>query len=713
MSRGKRGLKQKVLRRKNASMRDEILYIIFQVMMVVFVGLMVFTYINNKTTSIGFEKRYIAMDMGLSLTAVYASPGNLIYRYTKPIELTDEENYTIEMAMERTRVLVKEPKDKLATSYYYGGDLTIPRFFKRFTKWGDPFPLYRFGYDLDTDITLTNYNKISCPPIARPSEDEDNPKPSWRTEKKIYFDITSKNRTDPVSQRETKVGDRLKTVLKNKQRLTITDDIEEADIAIGLRIMRRTEQGSITAHIPDSESTLKESRTLACSLINELLTPETFVKYVQILPVAGLLFDRNESWWLDMLWGDDITKLKTSKITIKESQAAEGVRVIIEFGIVDESQMDFENTANAIFNALSRFYGSESDLMTTGPTISAELLSTTMQALAQDAAPTTAGVGDAQQACTNKSEEIRDFPFHDSTFLKAGQINGGRLWIPAQANCPGKYPLIILLHDVQKDPPRYIHAGINRGKPGEGGMDVTKAAKEILDAGKARPFMIAAPSQSNADAASSAGLWRGFDTGDFIQSLISSLPAGVSIGPVIVIGQGGAGCNLNGGIHSAIKSSYKPYILVQSDTCLNGAYGRDLMVNIGSGTRFFSLFIPEAGAWGSSRESSSPSFQNGWDEQNAVMGITTDVACPDYVHGSITLDNCRKASDKDWFSVPVRGVTATGQGSAHTMMQEVAIRFVTTQFLPPAAGQASTPPQPANTTQQANGTSPGQTPQTP
>ena len=665
MSWGKRGSRSSLFTDKNASMRDEILYIIFQIMMVVFVGIMVFGFINDKTTDMGFHKMYIARDLGMITSALYGSPGNVMYTYRPPIEI---ENATLDISMEQTLVYVRQDgRDERNIPYhYYAADRSVPLFSLPMISYGSQITFYRFGYDIDRDIEQTNYNKITCPPIAR-EEDEDTPTPSWTQEKGVYFDVTAENANDLNSQRESQIGERLKTVLVNKNRFQVVETAAEAEVEIGFRIQRDTDVGSIRVYVLESSQRLKESRTLACSLINELLTPQTFVKYVQVFPVLN----RTEEPWLQML---------------KETPERNNIRVIVEFGIQTEEQIDFENSANAVFNALSRFYGTSIRLTTSGATISASLLSSSMQAMSQSATAQQTAAASAttlpasQAACQGQSEQVIDFPFHDDTWLLEGQTDGGRLWIPAQANCPGAYPLMIYLHGIKRDPPRYIHASMNKGGTGEGGDDLTQEAKAVIDSGKARPFLMAAPSQSNSAAASSQNLWRGFDTTDFIRAVTEVLPSGMTLGPVIVIGHSGAGCSLNGGIHSAIKSSYQHFLIVQSDACLNGAYGRDLMSNLGSNTKFVSWFIPSVGAWGASRESGSPSYAHGWDEQNAVMGITEDVDCPDFSEGGATIDNCKKSPDKDWYSIPVRGLSSGG-GSPHNKMKKLSVRFAATEFL--------------------------------
>ncbi|MBU0461860.1 MAG: hypothetical protein KJ574_04715 [Nanoarchaeota archaeon] len=669
--------------------------------MVVFVGFMLFTYINNKASDIGFEKRYIATDLGLLMTAIYSAPGNLIHHYHPPVNMAGKD-VKLKISIggygaEDTRIFVKEEGGNLNPPlYYYARDRTVPRYFLQ----DYPYPItmstlslglsisaavmsdtplelgdlstteltfYRFGYDLDDNIERTNYIKITCPPIPRDDEDEETGTTNWQKAKKIYFDVTQTNPADIYSTNENKVGEQIKTNLVNKQAFIMTENAAEADVEIGLRARRKTELGSIRVYIFDSSPTLKEARTLACSLINELLTPETYVPFVQVVPVR---WSTNDTW----------LKLLT------DNPERNNTRVVLEFGIVDESMMDSENVARAVFNALARFYGTKVRLPTSGATITPYLLTTTMQALSQQPAAQEAAAAQAaeqQLPCTADQEKMVDFPFKDELWLKEGEQNGGRVWVPSQANCPGTYPLIIFLHGIQANPPRVIHGNMNRNGPGEGGYDLTQDAKELITTGQARPFLMAAPSQDNEASANS--VWRGFDTTDFVSAVKNVLPEGVEIGQVLVLGHSGAGCDRNGGIHTAAKSSYPQYLFAQIDTCMNGEYGRALKSDIDSDQIFVSLYLPVH--W-NARTSSDPRYDEGWDEQNAVMGMTTNAPCPDFTYESATFTEC-KSNGQNWYSYQVTGLRASGDDGAHGKMKKLALRFIATQFLPATtAGQA-------------------------
>ena len=56
---GKRGSFWQLRLSRKGSMRDEAIFMIFQLMMITFVCVLVFVFIQNKVTDLGFEKRFI------------------------------------------------------------------------------------------------------------------------------------------------------------------------------------------------------------------------------------------------------------------------------------------------------------------------------------------------------------------------------------------------------------------------------------------------------------------------------------------------------------------------------------------------------------------------------------------------------------------------------------------------------------------------------
>lgn len=653
-------------------MRDEMLYMIFQLIMVVFIGLMVFTYINNKASDLGFEKRMIAQDFGLLTTAIYASPGNLVLPYYPSVTLSDEEIELL-VSMEQTRVFVKQSdRPQFNPSwFYYARDRTIPPFNLQDYKYGSELKFFRFGYDLDTDMKFTNYNKISCPPVARASKEEDSDSPSWISDQVVYFDVTPVGTPGTYSAQETQVGSRLKTILQNKQRFTITDDPSQSTVQIGIRIQQETDIGSIRAYILDSGRNLYESRSLACSLINELLTPQTFVKYVQVVPVRN---DTNKTY-LEML---------------TQNPEADDVRVVLELGVVDEKQIDFENSANAIYNALARFFGNKIRLPTTGPTILPDFI--------QGQAPSAPLAGAPSPVCTGKSDEIRDFPFKDESWLTPGHEKGGRLWIPAEANCPGTYPLIIFLHGIR---PGGIHSGLSND-----GDDLIHEAKQVLLAGKTRPFILGGPSNIHVDALKGSTLFSGFSADEFVSAVKTyALSDGMNIGEVYVIGHGGAGCNFKGGLHSAAGSSNVNMIL-QLDTCMDEDLGKDLADKLSPDTKLVNMFLPVG--WDEGRQAKKQE-STGWDEMNDALGITSTMQCFNFQYESARFEGC-KSNGVNRYSLPVHGLTGGTDGSAHNRIRRMGLLFILEQYLPPALVVASAQPASPGTTTTPSTTVPASVP---
>jgi muramidase (phage lysozyme) len=658
MVRGERGRARVLFKR--ATMRDEMLYMIFQLIMVVFIGLMVFTYINNKASDIGFEKRLIAQDMGLLTTAMYSSPGNFVYPYEPSVTLSDDEIQLL-VSLEQTRVFVKQsdrPQFNPAW-YYYARDRSVPPFALQDYSYGSDLKFYRFGYDLETDISNTNYNKITCPSIARDIDEENTDDPSWISGETIYIDVTPEGTPGTYSVQENQVGSRLKTILQNKQRFTMTDDPLQSTVQIGIRLQQEADVSAIRAYVLDSDPRLEESRSLACSLINEFLTPQTFVKYVQVVPVRN----STNKTFLEML---------------TKNPEASNVRVVLELGVVDERQIDFDNSANAIYNALARFFGNKIRLATTGPTILPNFIQ-------GQTPPTAPPAGAPSPVCSGKSDEVKDFPFKEEAYLTSGHQNGGRLWIPAEANCPGTYPLIIFLHGIR---PGAMHSGLSND-----GNDLIAEGKKALQSGKARPFLLGGPSHVHPDAAKGTTLFPGFSVDEFVDAVKSyALNDGMNIGEVYVIGHSGAGCNFNGGIHSAAESS-NVNMIVQLDTCMDEARGKDLNNKLKSSTKFVSLFLPVDWGRDQGRQALKPD-STGWDEMNDALGINKDFQCFSFNYESARFEGCR-SNGVNRYSLPVHGLTGGTDGSAHNRIRRLAIHFILQQFLPPSLAVASASPTPS------------------
>lgn len=148
-----------------------------------------------------------------------------------------------------------------------------------------------------------------------------------------------------------------------------------------------------------------------------------------------------------------------------------------------------------------------------------------------------------------------DFPFMDERYLAAGQVDGGRVEVPAGAT--GPLPLLVWLHGNNDS--AVLHRGMGGDK---GGNDVRTMAPP--------GWMVAAPSQTKN--AKGPTLWAGFDLDAFVSAVEQATGREVDRSRVVFAGHSGAGCTSGGGLQ--IKyGAVVPSKLVVVDTCLNPFFG--------------------------------------------------------------------------------------------------------------------------------------------
>ncbi len=157
------------------------------------------------------------------------------------------------------------------------------------------------------------------------------------------------------------------------------------------------------------------------------------------------------------------------------------------------------------------------------------------------------------------------FPYKDRLLLASGQTEGGAAFVPE--NDGGAMPLFVWLHGNNGD--GVLHKDVN----GKGAFDV----RDLVPG----EYVVAAPSQTNSEAASAPPLWQYFDLDSFVDATELAIGQPVDRSRIVLAGHSGAGCNPAGGLLAKLKYTYPTRILA-IDTCLNAAYG----------ARFAALGVP-------------------------------------------------------------------------------------------------------------------------
>ena len=144
----------------------------------------------------------------------------------------------------------------------------------------------------------------------------------------------------------------------------------------------------------------------------------------------------------------------------------------------------------------------------------------------------------------------------------------GRAFVHKKAAAdPNKaLPILVFLHGLNTELLRYRWMG--GGNEG----DVRRIIQELIEAGQVPPMLVAAPSTivpQNAVVASTS--WWGFDLDHFVEKTAAALKGVATIDKtkIFVAGHSGAGCNIKGGIATAMKAK-NVHTVFSIDTCMGG-----------------------------------------------------------------------------------------------------------------------------------------------
>ena len=134
-------------------------------------------------------------------------------------------------------------------------------------------------------------------------------------------------------------------------------------------------------------------------------------------------------------------------------------------------------------------------------------------------------------------------------------------------------PVLVFLHGMNTELVK--HRWMGGGQEG----DVRRIVAELMEAGSIVPMIVAAPSTLDPVTASNAMLlWPAFDLDGFLDRTAERLAglATLDRSRVILVGHSGAGCNLRGGLATALRAKTVPLADLVIDTCMATDFAKDL-----------------------------------------------------------------------------------------------------------------------------------------
>lgn len=170
----------------------------------------------------------------------------------------------------------------------------------------------------------------------------------------------------------------------------------------------------------------------------------------------------------------------------------------------------------------------------------------------------------------------------------------GRAFVHKKAAAdPNKaLPLVVFVHGINKELIKYRWMG--GGNEG----DVRRIVAELIEGGQIPPVIVAAPSSvvpQNIVVAPTS--WMAFDLDHFVEKTAAALKGAATIdkSKIIVAGHSGGGCNVKGGVASAIKAKNVHSALV-IDVCM----GTDLASALAQANRKVNVVVSwQSITWGS------------------------------------------------------------------------------------------------------------------
>ncbi len=293
---------------------------------------------------------------------------------------------------------------------------------------------------------------------------------------------------------------------------------------------------------------------------------------------------------------------------------------------------------------------------------------------ATDVMGVAAATGEAVSSCGEGDDLMEDFTFSSGSGFFPD--DGGRVWVPSEANCPGSYPLIVFLHGCMRESHATKHRNFGDGLE----YDIIPLTKRFIQAGTVRPLILAAPSQTRGlanfrgspDSPCGPSLWGSeFDAAAFVDQVREELPDGVILSSVSFVTHDGAACSIMSGLHSAAMRFSTAYAVGQFDSCASSELGGSLAGKLGQDVRFMAVYASQA----------SPDQRSA---HNSALGIAEDRQCPSSEIPGGGLAGCLSNNDAKRFAFTMSDISSGAHGrSLHVGMEHFLKAFF------PVAGQGS------------------------
>ena len=161
-----------------------------------------------------------------------------------------------------------------------------------------------------------------------------------------------------------------------------------------------------------------------------------------------------------------------------------------------------------------------------------------------------------------------DVGHKERAWLGRAFVHSSLATVPAKAA-----PILVFLHGMNTELIKYRWMG--GGQEG----DVRRIVAELMEEGSVTPMIVAAPSTIDPVTASNAVLlWPAFDLDAFLDRTAARLDGLVTIdrSRVIIVGHSGAGCNIRGGLATALRAKTVPFADLVVDTCMATDFAKDL-----------------------------------------------------------------------------------------------------------------------------------------
>jgi hypothetical protein len=168
-----------------------------------------------------------------------------------------------------------------------------------------------------------------------------------------------------------------------------------------------------------------------------------------------------------------------------------------------------------------------------------------------------------------------DYAYDASDVGRPEQAWAGRVFVHGKA--AGKpeqtLPLLVFLHGLNIE--RIDYRWMGGGQEG----DVRRIVSDLIEGGTVPPMLIAAPTSVNQVAVGNAATcWPAFDLDTFLDRTTAELAgkAKVDRTRIIVAGHSGAGCNVKGGVVTALKAKAPVLAGLVIDSCMGLDLAKEL-----------------------------------------------------------------------------------------------------------------------------------------